>query len=143
MIGQLNFQAGLGDETESAVNAALEAGYRHIDTAFVYRNEAVIGKVLNEWISMGKLKREDIFITTKLPPECQNGDLVEDYLKQSLESLQIDYVDLYLIHSPRGMKRTESTREMIFFDTDHLSIWKVSFKHINRTVCLIRIEIVN
>lgn len=56
------------EEVENAVNAALEAGYRHIDCAPVYQNEKVIGKVLREWIDSGRLKRSDLFITTKLPP---------------------------------------------------------------------------
>jgi diketogulonate reductase-like aldo/keto reductase len=48
------------------VNEALEAGYRMIDTAYVYKNEAAIGKVLKEWLESGKIKREDIFITSKV-----------------------------------------------------------------------------
>lgn len=57
---------GSGDDLEKALNVALETGYRLIDTATVYENEHIIGKVLNEWFSSGKLKREDIFITTKV-----------------------------------------------------------------------------
>lgn len=56
------------DEVELAINLALEAGYRHIDTAPVYMNEKAIGKVLKEWIDSGRIKREELFITTKLPP---------------------------------------------------------------------------
>lgn len=55
-------------EIEAALNAALEAGYRHIDAAPVYLNEKAIGRVLKTWIDGGKLKREDLFVTTKLPP---------------------------------------------------------------------------
>jgi alcohol dehydrogenase (NADP+) len=51
---------------EAALNAALEAGYRHIDTAYVYMNEAAIGKTLKEWFESGKLNREDLFIVTKV-----------------------------------------------------------------------------
>lgn len=53
---------------EIAINLALKAGYRHIDTTPIYLNEKTIGKVVKEWIDAGKLKREDLFITTKLPP---------------------------------------------------------------------------
>lgn len=56
------------DEVELAINLALEAGYRHIDTAPVYMNEKSIGKVLKEWLDSGRIKREEVFITTKLPP---------------------------------------------------------------------------
>ena len=51
---------------KAAVNAALEAGYRHIDTAYNYQNEDAIGEVLEEWISSGKVKREELFIVTKV-----------------------------------------------------------------------------
>lgn len=54
------------DEVKEAVNDALEAGYRHIDTAYLYQNEAAIGEVIQEWINSGKLKREELFITTKV-----------------------------------------------------------------------------
>jgi diketogulonate reductase-like aldo/keto reductase len=51
---------------EAALDEALTVGYRHIDTAFVYENEHVVGKVLKKWIDSGKVKREDLFITTKV-----------------------------------------------------------------------------
>lgn len=54
------------EELESALDKALEVGYRHIDTAAAYYNEHVIGKVLNKWITSGRVKREDLFITTKV-----------------------------------------------------------------------------
>ena len=54
------------EEGEKAVNAALEMGYRHIDTAYNYQNEAAIGRVLKRWIDSGKVKREELFIVTKV-----------------------------------------------------------------------------
>ncbi|KAJ8932850.1 hypothetical protein NQ318_012478 [Aromia moschata] len=65
-IGLGTWQATDESELETALNAALEIGYRHIDTAFVYQNEAVIKWVLKQWLSL-KTEREDLFITTKLP----------------------------------------------------------------------------
>lgn len=56
----------LEEDAKSAVNWALEAGYRHIDTAFLYENEVVIGRVLKDWLQSGRVKREDLFITTKV-----------------------------------------------------------------------------
>jgi predicted oxidoreductase len=53
-------------ELEAALDSALETGYRHIDTAYVYENEAAIGRVLAKWLSSGKVKREDLFIVTKV-----------------------------------------------------------------------------
>jgi diketogulonate reductase-like aldo/keto reductase len=60
-----NFQSP-PEEVTAAVDIALELGYRHIDTAYFYQNEAAIGKTLKKWFDSGKLKREDIFIVTKV-----------------------------------------------------------------------------
>ncbi|CAG9856885.1 unnamed protein product [Phyllotreta striolata] len=92
---------------KNVLNAALEQGYRHIDTAAVYKNEHIIGSVLKEWISSGKVKREDLFITTKLQPSFLFEDKVEEAMKSSLDNLQLDYVDLWLIHLPIAMKYEE------------------------------------
>ncbi|XP_030371013.1 aldo-keto reductase family 1 member A1 [Scaptodrosophila lebanonensis] len=88
------------EEIETAIDAALEAGYRHIDTAPVYENEKAIGRVLKRWLDAGKLKREDLFIVTKLPPPTNRPHEVEPTIKKSLADLQLEYVDLYLIHTP-------------------------------------------
>ncbi|KAG5885176.1 hypothetical protein JTB14_000939 [Gonioctena quinquepunctata] len=100
-IGLGTWQAVDESELDHALNVALECGYRHIDTALLYENEAGIGRVLREWFSAGKLKREDVFVTTKLPMSGIHEDRVEMYMKMSLENLGLDYVDLYLIHFPR------------------------------------------
>ena len=67
-----------------------------IDTATIYETEEIIGTVLQEVFAEGKIKREDIFITTKIWPS--NKDSVEETLRSSLKKLQLDYIDLYLIH---------------------------------------------
>jgi diketogulonate reductase-like aldo/keto reductase len=54
------------EEVTAAIDVALEVGYRHIDTAFMYQNEAAIGKTLKKWFDSGKLKREDVFVVTKV-----------------------------------------------------------------------------
>ncbi|KAL3286149.1 hypothetical protein HHI36_000661 [Cryptolaemus montrouzieri] len=130
-IGYGTCQA-LDEELEKALEKALEAGYRHIDTAYVYQNEKVIGKVLKRWINDGKLKREDIFLVTKLPHAGNRPEGVVKYLKRSLENLQVEYIDLYLIHGPYGLPDFEGdfppkdSNGNIILDmsTDHIAIWK-------------------
>ncbi|EFA02583.2 uncharacterized protein LOC662731 [Tribolium castaneum] len=133
VLGLGTWQAKDKGQLEAALNTALELGYRHIDTAYIYENEKIIGDVLKTWLSSGKLKREDLFITTKLPMFGMNPDRVEYFLKKSLENLQMDYVDLYLIHFPIGFKFDMSTGRPVVNDkrqlvpegkTDHVAIWK-------------------
>ncbi|GJQ67822.1 hypothetical protein Trydic_g16592 [Trypoxylus dichotomus] len=78
---------------------ALSSGYRSIDTAYVYGNEKHIGEALKDLLPKYNLKREDIFIITKLPPS-HHGDKAVTALRSSLENLDCGYVDLYLIHWP-------------------------------------------
>ncbi|MFD5797047.1 aldo/keto reductase [Streptomyces diastatochromogenes] len=84
------------DEAEQAVATALEAGYRSIDTAAIYGNEAGTGKA----IAASGLPREDIFVTTKLWNSDQGYDSTLRAFDVSLEKLGLDYLDLYLIHWP-------------------------------------------
>jgi 2,5-diketo-D-gluconate reductase A len=84
------------EETQSAVELALEAGYRHIDTAAAYRNEAGVGAAL----AASGLPREDVFVTTKLWNAHQGHDSTLVAFEASLERLGLDHVDLFLIHWP-------------------------------------------
>jgi alcohol dehydrogenase (NADP+) len=119
---------------QTALDTALELGYRHIDTAWVYENESAIGQVLKKWLSSGKLAREDLFVTTKLPMVGVHPDRVETFMKKSLENLQLDYVDLYLIHFPVGCKYEEGAVRPLINEngevetepkTDHAALWQV------------------
>ncbi|XP_019872573.1 aldose reductase-related protein 2 [Aethina tumida] len=129
-IGLGTWQATDEEELAKALDAALEVGYRHIDTAFVYNNELIIGKVLKKWFESGKLKREDLFITTKLPMFAVKAEKVEELLTTSLKNLGLDYVDLYLIHFPVCLRLGEGetfSREAKSFETevtDHIAVWK-------------------
>ena len=94
----------MSEEVETAVLAAIDVGYRLIDTAAMYKNEEAIGRALKKYIDAGKIKREELFIITKLPPHQMRGSDVGHALRLSLKKLQLDYVDLYLLHAPYGFE---------------------------------------
>ncbi|XP_055461504.1 aldo-keto reductase family 1 member C13-like, partial [Psammomys obesus] len=87
-----------------AANLAIDAGFHHIDTAFAYQVEEEIGQAIQSKIKAGVIKREDMFITTKLWCTCFRPELVRPALERSLKNLQLDYVDLYIMHYPVPMK---------------------------------------
>ena len=84
------------EEAEQSVADALEAGYRLIDTAASYRNEAAVGR----GIKKSGVPREEIFVTTKLWVPDVNYEGAKKAFQQSLDNLELDYIDLYLIHQP-------------------------------------------
>ncbi|MGF6532480.1 alcohol dehydrogenase (NADP+) [Paraburkholderia sp. GAS206C] len=86
--------------TISATRDALEAGYRHLDCAERYRNEREVGEALRASLAAGGIAREDIFVTTKLWNSNHRPERVEPAFNASLERLGLDYLDLYLIHTP-------------------------------------------
>jgi len=86
------------DETQAAVEAAIAAGYRHIDTAASYGNEEAVGRA----IAASGVDRDDLFVTTKLWIQPPGQDRAAKAFDQSLERLGLDHVDLYLIHQPLG-----------------------------------------
>lgn len=99
-------QLGLGvfkvdeDVCEQIVLDALEVGYRHIDTAMIYRNEAAVGRA----IAASGIPRDELFVTTKLWNSDQGAETTPAALATSLELLGLDYVDLYLIHWPAPLR---------------------------------------
>ncbi|XP_060522421.1 dihydrodiol dehydrogenase 3-like [Cylas formicarius] len=117
---------------QKTLDTALEVGYRHFDTAYLYRNEHLVGKVLNKWFTSGKVKREDIFITTKLPFDGIYPEGVEKFIKESLAALQLDYVDLYLVHFPIRIKplNGKGWEHVEGLPTDHVAVWREMEKQV-------------
>lgn len=99
-LGLGTWQSGPG-EVAKAVFHAIKVGYRHIDTALVYGNENEVGQGIKEAIDAGIVKREELFVTTKL--WCSYHARAEEGLETSLKNLGLDYVDLYLMHWPLAM----------------------------------------
>jgi diketogulonate reductase-like aldo/keto reductase len=86
--------------TKQAVKTALEVGFRHFDCAERYRNEQAVGDALHEGFQGGEVKREDIFVTTKLWNTNHRPERVRPAFDASCRRLQIDYVDCYIVHTP-------------------------------------------
>jgi len=102
-VGLGVFQTSPGAETRAAVAWALEAGYRHIDTAAMYGNEADVG----EAIRASGIPREEVFVTTKLWHTDQGFEPAQAAARTSLERLGLGWIDLYLIHWPRANSPTD------------------------------------
>ncbi|KAM4748708.1 dihydrodiol dehydrogenase 3-like [Rhinophrynus dorsalis] len=120
----------LFDSLKEATKTALDIGYRHVDSAYIYKSESTIGQVFKEKFAEGTLKREDVFCTTMLWNTFHQPHLVRPALRKSLEALQLDYVDLFLIHTPMSMKPGEDPYpvddkgKFIADPTDFLQTWE-------------------
>ncbi len=96
------------NQVYNIVKQALEMGYRHIDCAAVYGNEKEVGKALKESITDGIVKREEVFITSKLWNTEHKKEDVLPALEQSLNDLEVEYLDLYLMHWPVAIKKNSN-----------------------------------
>ncbi|SHK24480.1 Aldo/keto reductase [Anaerocolumna jejuensis DSM 15929] len=106
-IGFGTWQTPEGEVAYESVKAALECGYRHIDTAAMYGNEASVGRAVKE----SGIKREDIFITSKLGNTQHGYEDTKEAFLQTLANLGTDYLDLYLIHWPNPIKYRNSWQD--------------------------------
>lgn len=105
-----------GRTAYSAIRFALEAGYRHIDTATNYGNETEVGRAVAD----SSVDRRDVFVTTKLPPE--NAGRERPTIERSLRALGMDYVDLWLIHwPPGGRARPEAWKQLLGISAEGLA----------------------
>ncbi|GFR02442.1 aldo-keto reductase family 1 member A1, partial [Trichonephila clavata] len=132
IIGLGTFQIKDPESMKNVLTTAIDVGYKHIDTAFTYSNENLIGAILKEMFNKGEIKREDLFIVSKLPLNGMKPDAVEYFCNLFLTALQLDYVDLYLLHFPVPSKRCDKDKEVFVikdgvFVTDNINLmdtWK-------------------
>jgi alcohol dehydrogenase (NADP+) len=92
------------DETYNSVYEAIKCGYRHIDCAFIYGNEDIVGEAIADAIKNGLVKRSELFITSKLWNDSHEKQHVLPALENTLKDLRLDYLDLYLMHWPVAIK---------------------------------------
>ncbi|KAH7717027.1 oxidoreductasealdo/keto reductase family protein [Aphelenchoides avenae] len=108
LVGFGTYKIRSQEEMDVAVDAALASGYRHVDTARMYANEAELGNSLEKLLPKHGLKREDVFLTTKYaPPEDGADEKLPQYMQESLDKLKTSYVDLVLIHYPKADSRDD------------------------------------
>lgn len=114
-VGFGTWQTRPGKETYDAVSNALKAGYRFIDTAKAYQNEKSVGEALRD----AKVNREDIFVQTKLPGETKTYDQTMTDFESSLNALDLDYVDSYIIHAPWPWNQMGAN-----YDAQNRDVWR-------------------
>eukprot|EP01112_Ceratiomyxa_fruticulosa_P017375 TRINITY_DN539_c0_g2_i3.p1 TRINITY_DN539_c0_g2~~TRINITY_DN539_c0_g2_i3.p1 ORF type:complete len:303 (+),score=48.36 TRINITY_DN539_c0_g2_i3:104-1012(+) len=107
----------------AAVKVAVENGIRHIDEAAIYGNEVEVGSALHDLFESGKVKREEMFITSKLWNSCHRKEHVRESCLKTIKDLQLNYLDLYLIHWPHPQKFTDYALTNSFHQPwDHVSL---------------------
>jgi alcohol dehydrogenase (NADP+) len=129
-------------ETRNATRTALEAGFRHFDCSERYRNEEQVGQAIREAIQAGRVNRNDLFITTKLWNNNHRPDRVQPAIESSRDRLQVECIDLYLIHTPYAFRPgdDQDPRDQngnVIYDkaTTLMDTWRAMENLVDRGLC--------
>ena len=109
---------------KTAVAAAIDAGFRHIDTAIAYENEEGVGEGIRAGLAATGIHRDSIFVTSKIPAEIKSYKEAEKQILESLVRLDCRHVDLMLIHAPRPWSEMNSPFKGQNYYEEHLEVWK-------------------
>ena len=108
------------DRAPEAVRFAIETGYRHIDTAAAYGNERGVGQGVRD----SGVSREKLFVTTKIPAETKTAEGARESIRESLRLLNLEYIDLLLIHAPKPWEELHDPAARTYFE-ENLTVWRV------------------
>ena len=129
-------------ETRNAARTALEAGFRHFDCSARYRNEEQVGQAIREAIQAGWTNRNDLFITTKLWNNNHRPERVQPAIESSRDRLQMEYIDLYLMHTPYAFRPGDDQdprdqNDHVIYDqgTTLMDTWRAMENLVDRGLC--------
>src|ERR1700690_2574658 len=129
-------------ETRNATRTALEAGFRHFDCSERYRNEEQVGQAIREAIQAGWIQRNDLFITTKLWNNNHRPERVQPAIEASRERLQLEYIDLYLMHTPYAFRPGDDQdprdqNDNVIYDQGItlMDTWRAMENLVDRRIC--------
>ena len=121
------------EELVAAVASAIAAGYRHLDCAHLYNNQAAVGEAVRAKVADGTVRREELFITSKLWRSFHRSEHMDECLERTLEQLGVEYVDLYLMHFPHAVAyaglderfRYDARGEVVTDEeVDYVDVWR-------------------
>jgi aldehyde reductase len=144
MMPALGFGTLIPDatETRNATRTALEAGFRHFDCSERYRNEEQVGQAIREAIQAGGITRNDLFITTKLWNNNHRPERVQPAIDASRDRLQVEYIDLYLMHTPYAFRPGDEqdprdANDNVIYDegTTLMDTWRAMENLVDRGLC--------